>query len=288
MIAHAVMEAAEAGEGLTVGRVCGRLGMTRQNYYAARRRRSRREIDEELVVSLTVRERKVQAFLGARKILHILRPELADHGVGIGRDRYFVLLARHGLLVVRRPAAPRTTWSRHSLPVFRNLLRGMELTGANQAWVADLTYIRTLEGFQYAALITDAWSRMIVGWHLGDTLETVGCMSSLEMALRSLPAGARPVHHSDRGCQYASHLYVGRLREAGLGVSMTEELHCYENAKAERVNGILKGEYGMGDTFRDGDQARRCLAQGIGLYNCRRPHLALGYEVPAKRHGVLV
>jgi transposase InsO family protein len=123
-----------------------------------------------------------------------------------------------------------------------------------------------------------------VGFHVGDSLETEGALSALAMALASLGGGAKPVHHSDRGCQYASHLYVGKLREAGLQISMTEELHCYENALAERVNGILKQEYYIGSCFRNKNQAEEAVKQAVYLYNTRRPHKSLDYETPEKMH----
>jgi putative transposase len=264
--------------------LCDRVGMSRQNYYAARRLRKRREIDEGLVLELVRRERRMQPRLGGRKLLHLIERDLEEAGVSIGRDRFFELLAEHDMLVEPRRGTPRTTCSRHCLPVFRNLLAGMALTGPNQAWVSDLTYIRTAEGFLYAALITDAWSRKIVGFHIGDSLEAEGCLAALDMALADLPGGMHPVHHSDRGCQYASHLYVGRLQGRGLPVSMTETMHCYENAKAERVNGILKQEYEMGATFRTKRQAAGAFEQAVQLYNHRRPHTSLGYRFPADVH----
>jgi transposase InsO family protein len=158
------------------------------------------------------------------------------------------------------------------------------LTGPNQAWAADQTYIRTLEGFLYLSLLTDMWSRKIVGFHVGVSLETEGALGALAMALASLGNGAKPVHHSDRGCQYASHLYVDTLKEAGLQISMTEVLHCYENAMAERVNGILKQEYYLGSCFRNKQQAKAAIIEAIYLYNTRRPHTSLGYETPEKMH----
>jgi transposase InsO family protein len=159
--------------------------------------------------------------------------------------------------------------------VFHNLVAGLELTGPNQAWAADITYIRTDEGFLYVSLITDMRSRKIAGFHAGASLETEGALSALAMALASLTSGAKLVHHSDRGCQYASHLYVGKLREAGLQTSMTEELHCYENALAERVNGILKQEYYLGACFRNKNQAETAVKEAVYLYNTRHPHKSL-------------
>ena len=258
--------------------------MSRQNYYAARRLRQRRQIDEEMILELVKRERRMQPRLGGRKLLHLLRAEFNEAGVSVGRDRFFELLAESDLLVVPKPGAPRTTNSRHSLPVFGNLLEDKVLCAPNEAWVSDLTYIRTDEGFLYAALITDAYSRKIVGADIGDSLEAEGCLRALDQALKVLPAGKQPIHHSDRGCQYCCHEYVKRLQARGLAISMTQVMHCYENAKAERVNGILKQEYELDRRFRTKAQARPAFEQAVWLYNHRRPHLKLGYRFPAKVH----
>ncbi len=279
-----VVESGAQAAGCRISDLCDHVGMSRQNYYAARRLRHRREIDEEMILKLVRQERRLQGRLGGRKLLHRIRPELESADVEIGRDRFFELLAEHDLLVERKPSRPRTTNSRHSLPVYRNILADMELTGPNQAWVSDLTYIRTEEGFVYAALIMDAYSRKIVGYNVGDSLESIGCQTALRMALKELPDGMHPVHHSDRGCQYCCHDYINLLESRGLLVSMTEVLHCYENAKAERLNGIMKNEYEMDQTFRTKDQARKAFAQAVELYNCCRPHGKLAYRYPAEVH----
>jgi len=264
--------------------LCARVGMSRQNYYAARRLRQRRQIDEALILELVKRERQLQPRLGGRKLLYLLRADFDDAGVSIGRDRFFELLAEADMLVVPKPGTPRTTNSRHSLPVFGNLLSGKVLRAPNEAWVSDLTYIRTDEGFLYAALITDAYSRKIVGAHIGDSLEAEGCLLALEQALRDLPAGKQPIHHSDRGCQYCCHEYVDRLQARGLPISMTQVMHCYENAQAERVNGILKQEFELDRRFRTKAHARKAFEQAVWLYNHRRPHLRLNYRFPVEVH----
>ncbi len=266
------------------GRLCEKTGMSRQNLYKARRRRSRAVADQGLIEELVRAERRVQPRLGARKLYHLLKPELSAAQVEMGRDRFFEVLGEKGLLLERLPKAPRTTNSRHCLPVFTNLLKDRILTGPNQGWVGDITYVRTDEGYLYLSLITDAWSRKIVGWHAGDTLETEGCLAALGQALAERPAGHHPVHHSDRGCQYCSHVYTGALREAGLEISMTEELHCYENALAERVNGILKQEYYLSSGFRTKAQALKAIEEAVWLYNTRRPHTALKYQTPEVAH----
>jgi len=270
--------------GISTSELCDRVGMSRQNYYAARRLRQRRHVDEAMILELVKRERRMQPRLGGRKLRYLLRSDLKEAGVSVGRDRFFELLAEHDLLVVRKPGMPHTTNSRHCLPVFHNLLAGITLNAPNEAWVSDLTYIRTDEGFLYAALITDAYSRKIVGAHIGDSLEAEGCLLALDQALSELPEGKHPIHHSDRGCQYCCHEYVDRLQARGLAISMTEVMHCYENAMAERINGILKQEYEMDRTFRTKAQAKAAFEQAVWLYNHRRPHLMLCYRFPADVH----
>lgn len=271
---------------MTVVALCERVEMTRQNYYAQHKERERDEINKEFVVSLVQRERQFQPRIGGKKLYHMLRGEWTKHGVKLGRDRFFDLLRERGLLVVHEPAAARTTMSRHSLPVFGNLIEKVIPSGPHQTWVSDLTYIRTDEGFVYASLITDKMSRKIVGWHIGDSLESVGCQKALDMALEQLPAGFHPIHHSDRGCQYCCHEYVEKLRVRGLKISMTQELHCYENATAERVNGILKQEYGLGGCFRTKLQSFHAFGQAIWLYNEKRPHWSLKLKTPSQVHAM--
>lgn len=263
--------------------------MTRQNYYARHQRRKRRDIDGELVAGLVGEERKEQPRLGTRKLHHMLKDELAKAGVRIGRDRMFEELRKRDLLLKPVPAKyPQTTQSYHNLPVFGNVIKDLAVTAPNQVWVSDITYLRTRESFVYLALITDKFSRKIVGWHAGDSLEAVGCVRALERALAELPPGSAPIHHSDQGSQYCCHEYVNRLRASGLRISMTEADHCAENALAERMNGILKQEYGLGDELPSKEIAYLAVEQGIKLYNTRRPHTALKYRKPAEVHAASV
>ncbi len=271
--------------GVTVSAVCRCLGLTRQNYYARRRVRERRRIDGELLEALVLRERREQPRLGTRKLHHRLKRELKEAGVKAGRDRIFAELKQRELLVARKPAAwPQTTQVYEPLPIFHNLVKNLEVQRPNEVWVSDLTYVRSLEGFVFLSLITDRMSRKIVGYHVGDRLEAVGCLAALEMALKGLPAGQWPIHHSDRGCQYGSHAYVKRLKAHGLQISMTEQDHCAENALAERMNGILKQEYGLGEELPSKKHVRQAVEQAVWLYNNKRPHTALGYDYPERVH----
>ncbi len=264
--------------------LCEHVGMSRQNFYKARKVCQRQTVDERFVKQLVEIERAEQPRLGGLKLHSMLRGKLEEEDVYLGRDRFFDVLRRQALLLEPLPKAPRTTNSAHSLPVFTNLIKDMELTGPNQVWVSDITYIRTHEDFAYLSLITDKYSRKIVGYHVGRTLEAKDTLQALTMALEQLPDGDCPIHHSDRGCQYCSHEYVKQLKDQGMAVSMTEEDHCAENALAERVNGILKQEYFLNYTFRTVEQACRAVEEAVRLYNTRRPHRALGLRTPENVH----
>lgn len=274
----------EDGSRLSVGLLCELSGMTRQNYYRQRRLRQREAIDERLVLDLVRIERCRQPKLGVRKLLALLGPELHDAGVKLGRDRFFSLLLRHDMLVERPRRSCRTTDSRHHFGVYSNLSRVLRLSAPHQLLVADLTYIRTDEGFMYLCLVMDAFSRMIVGHDCSDSLEMEGALRALAMATRQLPPGARTMHHSDRGVQYCCGAYIQKLESAGLSISMTEMNHCYENAKAERLNGTLKREYGLGETFVSKRLVPAAAKEAVGLYNHHRPHAALGYRMPIQVH----
>jgi transposase InsO family protein len=265
--------------------LCELAQMTPQNYYARRSVRRRQEVDLGLVLALVKAEREQQPRLGVRKLYHLIAPELKAAGVKLGRDRLFKELGKAGGLVARKPSEwPKTTQVDPNLPVFKNLVKRLVASGPNQVWVADITYIRTQEAFLYLGLITDRWSRKIVGYHLGETLETKQVLKALVMALKGLKGSERPIHHSDRGCQYASHAYVRAVQQAGLTMSMTEKNHSAENALAERVNGILKQEYWLDAHFENGRHARQATAHGICLYNTRRPHTALKLATPEQVH----
>ncbi len=265
--------------------LCKHAGMTRQNYYAKRKHRQSMTVDGEFILTLVRRERHVQPRLGARKVLVLIKDELAENNADIGRDRFFDLLRPNNLLLDRKKAfIPRTTNSKHNLPIFRNLIVDRKATAPNQIWVSDLTYIRSEEGFVYGALNTDACSRKIVGAHAGDSLESEGCRTALNKALEELPENCFPIHHSDRGCQYCCHEYVDLLQSRGLSISMTEVSHCSENAMAERVNGILKQEYGLDYTFPTKGEAVAAFYEAVYLYNNRRPHMSLNYMIPADVH----
>jgi putative transposase len=269
---------------LPVTTLCERAGMTPQNFYKRREVRRRKEVDEGLIKRLVEAERAAQPRLGGLKLHSMLREQLAAEDVSLGRDLFFEVLRNQALLLEPLPKAPRTTNSAHSLPVFTNLVKDLKVTGPNQVWVSDITYIRTREDFAYLSLITDKYSRKVVGYHLAQTLEAQDTLKALKMALAHLPEGSHPIHHSDRGSQYCSHEYVKELLDHGLAVSMTEENHCAENALAERMNGILKQEYFLNYEFRTVSQAQKAVDEAVHLYNTRRPHRSLQLRTPEQVH----
>jgi transposase InsO family protein len=260
------------------------VNMSRQNYYKSRRMRQKHKVNSSFILSLVRRERAIQPRLGCRKLLYILRSEFEDGGVSIGRDRFFNLLSRNNLLIKHRSKCSRTTNSRHWFGVYENLYKNVCLRGPSQAVVSDITYIRTDEGFMYLSLIMDAYSRAIIGYDCSDSLEAEGALRSLSMAIKNLKTSSGVIHHSDRGIQYCCSEYIKILKHGGFCISMTEVNHCYENSKAERLNGILKGEYGLGIRFLNKTDASKAVDEAVSLYNYRRPHQELGYRCPMEVH----
>lgn len=267
-----------------ITRLCDLSGITPQAFYKGRTARKRKAINVEVILGLVRQVRANHPRMGARKVLQMIRPQLKEAGISVGRDRFIGILSDHGMLIEPRRRGVRTTYSNHSLPLYRNLLYQLEPTAPHQVWVADITYIDTEEGFMYLSMITDRFSRKIVGWNLGETIEAAESVKALAMAIKDTPSDRWPIHHSDRGSQYCCREYTKALKARDLSISMTEANHCYENSCAERVNGILKDEYYMNLCFKTKDQAREVVAQTIHLYNHYRPHLSLNMQVPAQVH----
>lgn len=258
--------------------------MSRQAYYKGLKEGERLSVQRELILGLVRDVRRSNKKLGGKKLYHLLGVDIHGIDSSMGRDKFFDLLRENGLLVERRRKYAVTTDSYHRFRVYSNKLEGFKASGPHQAWVCDITYVRIRSGFVYLFLITDAYSRKIVGWDLNSSLGLEGALQSLVMAIKQCPNPVGLIHHSDRGFQYCSNEYVGRLKARGIAISMAEAGNCYENAMAERVNGILKGEYGLEETFTDEKEARQAVKEGIKAYNEQRPHWSLGLQIPAKVH----
>ena len=215
-----------------------------------------------------------------RKLIKSLDYEFTKANIKVGRDALFNVLRKHQMLTLRKKYSARTTNSLHRFYKYKNIIKDLEVTRPNQVWVSDITYIRTVKGFCYLALITDMHSRKIVGYDLSDSLELKGCVRALNKAIYQAKNIIGLTHHSDRGIQYCSNLYTQILKRKKIDISMTEENHCYENAMAERVNGILKDEFYLDQVFTNVQHAKRVAKNAINLYNEIRLHLSLDYKTP--------
>lgn len=263
---------------MSVRRICHSFEMSPQAYYKKRAHRVRSKPDQERELLARVSAvRRTLPRVGTRKLYHLLGPD-------IGRDGFFALLKRHGLLIKpKRRFAVTTQSDRFSR--WTNLIRDYEPQEAEALLVSDLTYIKgPNQDYYYAALVTDATSRKIMGYDMSASLAPEGALRALDMALSRMDTTIGVIHHSDRGFQYNSRCYVDRLESAGLRISMTERNHCYENALAERVNGILKHEFMLKETFPSLKEAKKALDEAVHLYNTFRPHLSLDYQTPQQVH----
>jgi len=235
---------------------------------------------EQQIVQIVKKRRKSLPREGVRKMIRSLDIDFTKANLKVGRDTLFKVLRDHNMLTLRKKYSVRTTNSLHRFRKYKNIAKDVTVTRPNQVWVSDITYIRTLKGFCYLALITDAHSRKIIGYDLSDSLELGGCVRALNKTLYQAKNIDGLIHHSDRGIQYCSNVYTQILKRKHIGISMSEENHCYENAMAERVNGILKDEFYLDLTFMNTNHAKRATKNAIKLYNEVRLHLSLDFKTP--------
>lgn len=222
--------------------------------------------------------------IGTRKLHYILTEELKQEGIKLGRDKMFEILGKNGLLIKKRKRYVQTTNSKHWLKKYPNLIKGLEIERPEKLWVSDITYIRTEEGFCYLTMITDAYSRKIVGYNTSKSLGNEGVIQALQMAIKNRKTREELIHHSDRGLQYCSKEYVELLEASKIKISMTEQSDPYENALAERMNRTIKEEFLMIDKFRDYQLLKRTVAESVDIYNTERPHLSCAMQYPADVH----
>ncbi|MBL87741.1 MAG: transposase [Winogradskyella sp.] len=217
---------------------------------------------------------------GVRKLKISLKNDFDKANLKVGRDTLFNILRKHNMLITRKKPSFKTTNSLHRFYKYKNSIKDLKIDRPNQVWVSDITYIRTVRGFCYLALITDLYSRKIVGYDISNSLELNGCVRALNKAIYQAKNSNGLIHHSDRGIQYCSNKYTQILKRNNIKISMTEENHCYENAIAERVNGILKDEFYLDQTFDSVQHAKRATKSAINLYNQIRLHVSLDYKTP--------
>lgn len=272
---------------ISLARICGWFGITRQAYYKQREHRSKELLEEELIIQQIIEIRKKHPKMGGRKLLILLNPWLKEHHIKLGRDALFSALSKHNLLIkIRRRRYIKTTDSNHWMRKYPNLTIGLKLTRTEQLWVSDITYVKILEeGHAYLAMITDAFSHKIVGHCLELHMEASLCVEALRIAIQNrIKVNEALIHHSDRGSQYCSHEYTNLLKDNEIAISMTESGDPLENPIAERVNGIIKNEYLIPLKPRNFLEAKECVAQVILRYNHERPHASISYYTPSKIH----
>ncbi len=264
--------------------ICGLFGYSRQAWYDSNKRHSKLQMQEVFILRLAKELRLEHKRMGAEKLLILLSPVLKEHKIKYGRDKFYNLLSEHGLLVRRRKRGSRTTNSNHLFRKYSNLIRDIQLFSSGRLWVSDITYIRIRNGFVYLSLITDAYSKKIVGWCLWPNLSSTGAINALKMAISREGVKSHLIHHSDRGIQYCCYDYVNYLKGSGISISMTENGDPYENPIAERVNGILKDEYELGETYSNYQIALEAVKSAVYKYNHIRPHRSVGFMVPVEAH----
>jgi putative transposase len=266
--------------------VCGLFGKTRQGWYKQQASLDN-EVLKEAIILRHVRELRSQMpRIGVRKLHYLLGAQLKAHSINLGRDKLFDILADYGLLVRRRKRRKvLTTNSDHPFKKYPNLIKGMELTGPGQLWVSDITYIRLKEKYCYLSLITDAYSRRIMGYCLWPSLKKEGPLHALDKAIAERGTQGALIHHSDRGLQYCCSAYIDKLNKEQIAISMTEKGDPYENALAERVNGILKAEFGLDRKFDNFQQASDMVIYAVHVYNNLRPHASINYLTPQQAQG---
>ena len=262
--------------------ICNSLGISRQGYYKAGKQKQKTEDEESKLIDKILALRSQMPMLGGRKLYVLLKQEIESLSKPIGRDKFFKLLKNKNLLIKPKKYRPKTTESKHRFKKYDNLIKNLEINRINQVHVSDITYLRTVDRFCYLFLITDLYSRRIMGEDLSDSLAIEGGLRALKMATDKLQKTEGRIHHSDRGIQYCSNIYTEKLTNLGMKISMTEHANPYENAVAERVNGILKQEFMLDKTFPDIKTARKAVKEAIRIYNEQRPHMSLAYKTPVQ------
>jgi putative transposase len=261
------------------------FGISRQAYYKRIHRTFDDEQKQAQVINLVKPIRREQSRLGTLKVFKMIQPTLNKMNIKLGRDRFYSVMRDHAMLIRRKKNFVKTTNSNHRFRKHPNLIKGNVYTKAEQVWVSDITYIKTQQGYLYLSLITDLYSKKIMGYNLSDNMKVESSAVALRMAIANrLYPDRELIHHSDRGFQYCADNYTQLLEDNNIKISMTQSYDPYENAVAERVNGILKGEYDIAEGFVSEAQAQREIKNVIKIYNTKRPHISCDYFTPVIAH----
>lgn len=263
--------------------MCKAYGITPQGYYQALRRLNARTEQLKPVKGLVTYWRGYMPRLGGRKLYSIIKPQLEKLNIKLGRDGFFDYLREHGLLVKPRKNYTRTTNSNHWMRKPPNLLKEREVTKSEEVLVSDITYLKSDEGTHYLSLTTDAYSRKIMGYELSNEMKASDVVKALKMSIKNKRYSHQAIHHSDRGLQYCSDEYQQVLNKHSIKPSMTDGYDCYQNALAERINGILKQEFLLYQC-KNITELKQLVDESIYIYNEMRPHLSLGMKTPNQVH----
>ena len=261
------------------------FGISRQAYYKRIHKNFSEEYKHSQVINLVKPIRREQSRIGTLKVYKMIKPSLEKMHINIGRDRFYDVMRDHAMLIRRKKNFVKTTNSNHRFRKHPNLIKGNIYNKAEQVWVSDITYIKTEQGYLYLSLVTDLYSKKIMGYNLSDNMKVESSAVALRMAIanRQYPNRAL-IHHSDRGFQYCADNYTKLLEDNNIKISMTQSYYPYENAVAERVNGILKGEFDIAEGFVNEKQAQREIKNVIHIYNNKRPHISCDYSTPVLAH----
>ncbi len=274
----------ERRQGGSLARLCSLSGKSRQSYYKRSLVQEEKPLKEELIVQQVIGYRRLQPRIGGKKLFILMRPFIKHHQLKIGRDAFITVLRQYGLLNKRRRGKPQTTDSNHWMKKYPDLIKEWVPTASDQLWVSDITYLELCDEDAFLSLVTDAYSRKIVGFHVSKSLKAEGCILALQMAISGRSNINGLIHHSDRGVQYCCGDYINALKSCEIAVSMTQSGNPRDNAIAERVNGILKMEL-LEPVFVDLDTARAAVTQAVNTYNYLRPHSSISMLTPALVHG---
>lgn len=265
--------------------ICGLFGRSRQGWYQLEGNKSNRLLKKELVIQMVQQIRDELPKTGTLKLKFMLKDAFKDHRIAVGRDSLFTILRENNLLIKNKKRFATTTNSHHHYKIWPDLVNRRASIAPEEIWVSDITYLRTKSGFIYLSLITDAYSRKITGYHLSHNLKASGPVKAFNMAFKNRLYPERIlIHHSDRGIQYCCQQYVQLLLDRQIRISMTQDGSPYDNAIAERVNGILKGEFGLAETFDSYSEALRKVVDAVDKYNKLRPHFSCQMQTPQFTH----
>jgi transposase InsO family protein len=262
-----------------MSRTCRLFGISRQAIYQQEARCLEREKELLIVKQLVEKQRRLMPRLGARKLYFLLEQFFVENGIKIGRDAFFAYLKREQMLVTPMKNYTKTTFSKHWLRKYPNLFKDIDVNRTEQVFVSDITYIKSNERTHYLSLVTDVFSRKIVGYHLSDDMSAQNVVKALKMAVKNRRTNLQLIHHSDRGLQYCSQIYQNELNKNNILTSMTDGYDCYQNALAERINGILKQEF-LIYKCKSRDELNQLIKESVECYNNKRPHLSLNMKTP--------